>query len=138
MKESVERDDWSKVDDGTTRGDGSKKMSPLYLTIYNVYKRNVATDPDHEFHGDLKGFQKFCLEIWKRQKMKCKISKGRMDLEHGATQPSLDAKRASKGHVRNNLQFVCVFLQYGQVPGAVKKTFKDHKNYCKYLGVAPK
>ena len=138
MKESVERDDWSKVDDGTTRGDGSKKMSPLYLTIYNVYKRNVATDPDHEFHGDLKGWQKFCLRIWKRQKMVCKISKGRMDLERGPTQPSLDAKKASDRHVRGNLQFVCVFLQYGQRHEAIKKTFKEHNEYCKYLGVAPR
>ena len=138
MKESVECDHWSTVNDGTTRGDGSKELSPLYKTIYQVYYVHVATDDDHEFHGDLKGFQKFCLEIWKRQKMKCKISKGRMDLEHGATQPSLDAKKASDGHVRGNLQFVCVFLQYGQRHEAIKKTFKEHNEYCRYLGVAPR
>ena len=137
MKESVERDDWSIVTDGTAYEDGKRKSTPLYTTISKVYYKNIATDPDSEW-SSLKSFQKYCLKIWKKQKMVCKISGGRMDLERGATQPSLDAKRASKGHVRGNLQFVCVFLQYGQVHGAVKKTFKEHNEYCKYLGVAPR
>ena len=138
MKESVECDDWSKVNDDTTYDNGSKKTSPLYGTISFVYDRHIATDPNSEWYGNRKSFYKFCLKKWKKQKMVCKISKGRMDLERGATQPSLDATKASKGHIRGNLQFVCVFLQYGQRHEAIKKTFKEHNEYCRYLGVAPR
>ena len=134
LKESVERDDWSIVTDGTAYEDGKRKSTPLYTTISKVYYTNIATDPDSEW-SSLKSFQKYCLKIWKKQKMVCKISKGRMDLERGPTQPSLDAKVAEYGHIKGNLQFVCVFLQYGQIHDAVEETFKEHKGYCKYLGV---
>ena len=135
MKESNKGDDWSVVDDGTTNADGNKKHTPLWQTISTVYHKRIATDPNSDWYDDWDGFVAYCMKLWQKQKMICKISKGRMDLERGPTQPSLDAKDAAKGHVKRNLQFVCVFLQSSQVHGAVEKTFKDHKNYCKYLGV---
>ena len=137
MKESKVDVGWSLVNDGTTNTDGSKKHSPLYTTILNVYHKRIANDPDSEWKT-LEDFVAYCMIIWKRQKMRCNISRGRMDVERGPTQPSLDAKDAALKHVRDNLQFVCVFLQYGQEHHGANtdgKTFKTHKDYCKYLGV---
>ena len=118
--------------------------SKLWNTIRNVWFQSIlpresptsywnANDTDN-------GKKKFIQAMYRKfktQNMICPITHGAMTLAAGPFQVSLDATKASKGHVKWNLRFVCWFVNGTQRADTIadgyktNHTYADHKKYCR-------
>ena len=110
-----------------------RNLTPLYLTVYNVYYNNIKFNKSHKYYNKWEEFVLYCMGLWKNQNMVCNITGGPMDLERGPTMPSLDATVKAVGHVEGNLQFVCHFVNYIQREDCENDTHITAEWYQKYV-----
>ena len=124
--------------------DGGHNGRKLWNTIQGVWKivlreEESATsywNPNDADSGKKKFIQAMYRKF-KKQKMICPITHGAMTLAAGPFQVSLDATKASKGHVKWNLRFVCWFVNGTQRADTIadgyktNHTYADHKKYCR-------